>query len=214
MPPIPPGGMPPPGADLLDSTSSMRRIIVAASVPELIAWVFTLRGSTTPSFHISTTLPVNTLRPAVLFPFSCWLLISTSMLWGQDLRSLQVFSGLLQALQRTWQLLTVPCLLMCLRIHEGAMQVLFLVSRRLLQVSHLLLQRPQREVHHVMRALLHRLRVQFRREGLLILLSDYDILLHMSSLRRQSSFLRQGLLFQGRNQLSLRLVRIFAPVAR
>ena len=50
IPPIPPGGMPPSGAALFwdAMTSSMRRIMMAASAAEEIAWVLTRSGSTTP----------------------------------------------------------------------------------------------------------------------------------------------------------------------
>ena len=51
--------------ELLDEamTSSMRRIMTAASAAEEIAWVLTRSGSTTPAAFMSTALPSNTLRP-------------------------------------------------------------------------------------------------------------------------------------------------------
>ena len=64
------GGMPPchraasrHRSDLDDAiTSSIRRIMTAASVALDIACVFTRSGSTTPVFNISTGFPLNTTR--------------------------------------------------------------------------------------------------------------------------------------------------------
>src|SRR6266545_1411566 len=72
-PPSPPllGPLPPPSPALAAMTSSMRRIMTAASAAEEIAWLPTRIGSITFSFFMSETLPEKTLIPAYLLPFLC-----------------------------------------------------------------------------------------------------------------------------------------------
>ncbi len=60
-------------------TSSIRRIITAASEALEIACVFTRSGSMTPALSISTGLPSNTSSPKFFFPPSCAARIATSI---------------------------------------------------------------------------------------------------------------------------------------
>ena len=49
----------------------MRKIIIATSLADLIACVFTASGSMTLAFQESLILPVNTSMPAHFCPLSC-----------------------------------------------------------------------------------------------------------------------------------------------
>ena len=69
IPPIPPGGIPPGAADFEDAmTSSIRRIMTAASAALEIACVFTRNGSTTPALSMSAGLPAYDIKPECLLP--------------------------------------------------------------------------------------------------------------------------------------------------
>ncbi len=59
--------------------SSIRRIIVAASVETCISWTLTRRGSITLIFNMSLTFPFNTSTPAYLPPF-LWDLRTSSII--------------------------------------------------------------------------------------------------------------------------------------
>jgi hypothetical protein len=76
MPPMPPGGIPPPGgppADLPDAiTSSILRIIDATSVADLIICSFTDSGSTISSFDISVILEFLASTPIHFEPLLCF----------------------------------------------------------------------------------------------------------------------------------------------
>ncbi len=63
-------------------TSSILRIMTAASVAELMACLPILWGSMTFSFIMSSTFPVKGLSPAYFLPALCCFLISMTMSMG------------------------------------------------------------------------------------------------------------------------------------
>ena len=87
MPPMPPGPPgPPAGAPpaFEAMTSSIRRIITAASVADSTAWRPTRIGSITWSASMSSTLPATTLTPALFWPFLWALRSSMRMSMGSS----------------------------------------------------------------------------------------------------------------------------------
>src|SRR3972149_10851922 len=77
IPPMPPG-IPPPGGPLSlvpfdETTSSIRKSMLAASVADLLTCSFTLRGLITLSDNMSAIFPVLTWTPNHLLPGSACL---------------------------------------------------------------------------------------------------------------------------------------------